>query len=207
MAFALAFAVATLVCRSSRGMGALWALLIAFALLARLKPAVLFTGLPRLAPLILFAFIMPALFTRHGVIVAALGPVTVTREGLSAGGLFAARLALLSANAGLMAAVSSPEEVAAGLKDLLLPLRRVGLSPDRWTSVVVLSWQAVPAMWARCRLCLRRDALPRDRRRLLPALADWLASLYREAERADASRDGSARPDGPGSRGLAGSSA
>lgn len=179
---ALGVMVAALVGTSFWVMAALLSLLTALAGVARLSPASLLTGLKSLAPFLAFSFLTPVLLTHSGLILMSVGPVTVTQEGVYAGFLFGLRLIVLMASANLVARIVTGQDIVAGLHTVLSPLKSVGVSPDRLTAIIALAWRAVPEFSERWHRSIRLQPKLHGWRHILPAAAEWLASMYRETE-------------------------
>ena len=87
------------------------------------------------------------LFTTPGQPLVAWGTMTVTREGLLAGGMQIYRLCLLVIVASLLTFTTSPSQLAHGLESLLGPLARVGLPVRELAMVLTIALRFVPVFF------------------------------------------------------------
>ena len=166
------------------------ALILFLAVIGCVRLVGLLAGLRRTWSLVALAFAVPALSNGWGRILIQLGPVRVTDAGLSAGGLFAARLAVLLFATRLLALTTDPADVALGLARLLSPLRLLGLNPGAIGEALSLSWAYFPVLWRRALESVRAR---RDRQgwfnRVVNLPGDIVADLYRYAGHLTPGRD------------------
>ena len=157
-------------------------LLVAAALVARAGFRPLILNLRRLLVFLVFSFLAPALFTPAGNTVFGLGPLRVTDVGLERGGIFAFRIVLLFFATSLLSLTTSPDRLAAGLENLLRPLRFLRISPGRLAQTLTLSWSFFPVLWERAQQMVR-GRQKKGRAAVSNFLPDLVAGLYAEAER------------------------
>jgi energy-coupling factor transport system permease protein len=87
------------------------------------------------------------LFTTPGQPLVILGNITLTWEGLLAGGVQIYRLCLLVIVAALLTFTTSPSQLAHGLEALLGPLARLGLPVRELTMVLTIALRFVPTLF------------------------------------------------------------
>jgi energy-coupling factor transport system permease protein len=87
------------------------------------------------------------LFTTPGQPLVVLGKITMTWEGLLAGGVQIYRLCLLVIVAALLTFTTSPSQLAHGLEALLGPLARLGLPVRELTMVLTIALRFVPTLF------------------------------------------------------------
>jgi len=104
------------------------------------------SNIRRLVSFILFSFAVGVVSNGDGTALFAAGPLKITGGGLAAGSLIAFRLVLLMLNASLLSETMSREELSAGLRKCLLPLRIFGISPAGPAAIVALSVSIVPGL-------------------------------------------------------------
>jgi heptaprenyl diphosphate synthase len=104
------------------------------------------SNIRRLASFILFSFAVGVVSNGDGTALFAAGSLKITGGGLVAGSLIAFRLVLLMLSASLLSETMSREELSAGLRKCLLPLRIFGISPAGPAAIVALSVSLVPGL-------------------------------------------------------------
>ena len=85
-------------------------------------------------------------FTTPGRTALAWGPITITWEGLLAGGAQMYRLCLLVIVASVLSYATSPSQLAHGLEALLSPLAGVGLPVRELAMVLTIALRFVPTL-------------------------------------------------------------
>lgn len=76
----------------------------------------------------------------------SLGPVHLTVEGLTQGGRIAARVALVAVLGALLTATTRPQELVAGVRELLSPLAHLGVPTEAVALAVGITVQFVPTL-------------------------------------------------------------
>jgi energy-coupling factor transport system permease protein len=134
---------------AAHGLGStllLSAFLVAVARLSAAPPVALLRTLRTVLWLGFFMFVFYA-FTTPGQPLFALGGITVTWEGLLAGGTQIYRLCLLVIVASLLTFTTSPAQLAHGLEALLGPLARLGLPVRELAMVLTIALRFVPTFF------------------------------------------------------------
>lgn len=110
-------------------------------------------NLPRLvkavrALLALFVFcgLLNIFFVRDGTVVAMLGPVPVTDDGIRIALLYACRFALVIILGAAYMEISTPTSMAASFESLLSPLSRFGMHPQEMSLVLSLALRFLPML-------------------------------------------------------------
>jgi len=179
----LAIATAVLILHSFAGLSLVLLLLLSTGLLSRVNLPRLLSDLRRLAPFLLFSFLISLFFMRDGRVVFSRGPITLTETGLVTGGLIVYRLAILMLSASILIATTSPDELAGALKKLLSPFGRVGVPADRLVEILTLSWLSIPAFWDRIhRYVTNERSEGKKLTEVVASLSDVIVALYRETE-------------------------
>jgi energy-coupling factor transport system permease protein len=181
---------------SAPGFGALGtfcALLAAGIGLSRLPPALILRNLRPFMWLFVFTVALNALLIPGTLLWAAprLG-LQVTREGLTTGAFFAARLAAVIATASLFTLTTAPLELTSGLERLLSPFRRVGLPAHELAMMITIALRFIPVLVEEAER-LRKAQLARGAdfgggpvrrvRQLMPLLVPLFVSAFERADR------------------------
>ena len=125
-------------------------LLLAFVIALALLASAPLVGLLRtLATVFWVGFIMFFfyLFTTPGQPLVAVGSVTLTWEGILAGGTQIYRVCLLVVIAALLTFTTSPTQLAHGLEAVLEPLARLGLPVRELAMVLTIALRFVPTLF------------------------------------------------------------
>ncbi len=162
---------------------ALFVLLLLIAALGRVNLIAIVRDLNRLSLFLLVVFLTPILFHNWGRLVLSLGPLRITSPGLTAGGIFTARVLILFFLSSLLNRSTSPPELALSLARFLSPLRRLGSSPEKLVAIANLSWQFFPILWERGRRLIFQ--FRKQRGGLVRLSAELTAAVYQMAEEID----------------------
>ncbi|MFH1311922.1 MAG: Gx transporter family protein, partial [Candidatus Eisenbacteria bacterium] len=180
----LAITIAVLILHGFAGLSVVLLVLLSFGFLSRVHLLRLLSDLRRLAPFLLFSFVIPLLFMRDGRAIFSHGPFTLTETGLVMGGAIVYRLMLLMLSASILTATTSPDDLAAALKKLLSPLERLGLPADRLVEILTMSWLSIPAFWDRVYGYVKnRRSEGKKLTEVIASLSDVIIALYLDAER------------------------
>lgn len=147
----------------------------------------------RMGSLIFISFIFPVLFGSNGhKILADLGLLKITSEGLAGGTLLAVRIMFLVWITYLLNYFTRPEDMSAGISRVLYPLKLFGLPVNRIGAVTSAAWANIPLFWEKARLAIRHNhetdktAAPEKwmakTKRIVNSLASLITSLYRQSE-------------------------
>lgn len=157
--------------------------LLAAIHISKISFAVIFLKIRRLSLFIFLSFFMPVLFNAGGEILLHLGPVEVTREGLSSGITFVSRIILLMISASLLIKVTSPEDLATGLGKLLSPLKIFGISGKRIAAIITLSMSSIPVFLEKSRYFIKNQKFSGNiMKRLLSAMSSLVLMLYSQTK-------------------------
>ena len=132
---------------------------------------------------LLISFSLPMFFDSGKKVLIDAVYFQITQEGLNTGAVYAFRILFLLLLSALLVRTTAPEELTNGLARMLLPLRYVGISEKRVATILSLSWSAMPRCWETVRKAIRTSNVKgvKNVRNLIPALAELIATLYREA--------------------------
>jgi heptaprenyl diphosphate synthase len=175
----MALAVFVIVVNNFYAYAAVLAALLAAAHASKIPVARFFDGVKRLYFFIILSFALPVLFTTGGHAVLTAGIISVTKEGIASGFLFAFRLVLLMTGAAVLIRTTSPAELAGGIRKILKPLGFTGISGDRVAKIVTSSLLAMPLLWERAQAHLKNLKLSKRRPgEILTALSGLIVMLY-----------------------------
>jgi energy-coupling factor transport system permease protein len=137
------------------------------------------------AVLIGMAFCLPALLTPGGTVLLQAGFVTVTREGLTAGALFAVRNLFLIALGYLVMMTTPLDRMADGFARTLVFLRPVGISGERVGLILSQALISMGFFWEAAIRAVKEADVRRVKgvRKLVPVLGGIVAELYLDARR------------------------
>jgi len=123
--------------------------LLAFVIVAALLSTVPLLALLRTVRMVLwiglFMFLF-YLFTTPGEPLVTVGEISLTWEGIAAGGTQIYRLCLLVVVASLLTYTTSPAQLAHGLETVLDPLARIGLPVRELSLVLTIALRFVPTL-------------------------------------------------------------
>lgn len=140
-------------------------------------------------------WLLVVVFLMHGLLGAGEPLVGwlpwVTREGLSTGGFFAWRVALMVTGAGLLTATTSPVDLGDALERLLRPLAWVRIPVHELAMIAVIALRFVPTLLEEARRIMKAQqgrgasfegGLVAKARGALPVLVPLFASAFRRAD-------------------------
>ena len=179
----LVIATAVFMLHSFAGLSLVLLVILCTGLLSKVPFARFVFELRRLSLFLVFSFAIPFFFMRDGRVIFSRGPFMLTETGLAMGGTIVLRLVLLMLSASILIATTSPDELAAALKKLLAPLKRVGVPADRLVEILTMSWLSIPAFWDRIhRYVTNKRSEGKKLAEVVASLSDVIVALYREAE-------------------------
>ncbi len=124
-------------------------LIIAFILisikLSEVPVKYVFKGLKPLMPIIIITFVINTLFTK-GEVLLSLGPIAITKEGLSQATFMALRLIFLITGTSLLTLTTSPISLTDGIEKLLSPFRKVGLPAHELAMMMTIALRFIPTL-------------------------------------------------------------
>jgi len=180
---ALGFAVTLFIVTGWLGIGVLGAGLAVVLAAARVPPTYLWRSLRPLLFLLALTFLFQ-MFSFPGEPVVSLGPLSVTREGLSRGGFLTVRLGLLLISSAALTLTTPPVLLTDGIEWLLRPLRRVRVPSHEIALMMTIALRFIPTLLRELEDLLKAqrargvDLSGRDPRRALPALLPLVIPLF-----------------------------
>ena len=158
-------------------------LCVALMMLARVSWKRWLQKIKKLSPLFLFAFLLPVVFTRQGQTILQFGWIKLTRPGLNQGILFMFRLILMLTVTSLLTWTTSRNHMIQGMAWLLKPFRLIGLN-DQSATVLAIAMSRTPQLFEITQTWIRSQIeTERQIRRIIPALSQFISSLYLTIER------------------------
>jgi energy-coupling factor transport system permease protein len=163
------------------------ATIIPVIILAGVPPAFIWRQLKPLVVFLVIIFIFQAALT-PGQVIAGVGPVGVTREGLNYGLLALARVFFLVLAASVLMATTDPLALADGLERLLRPGQVLGLPAGELALMLTLALRFVPTLLEEAER-IRRAQVARGAtfrgsniKNLMPLIIPLFISAFRRAE-------------------------
>lgn len=158
----------------------LFLLLLLLAASSGIPPSTVLLRIRRYAMLIAVAFILPVFFGGGSHVLADIGAVRMTTEGLRQGGLFAFRIFLLLFASTILLRTTSPEEITRGLSRMIRPFECMGLPAKRSVEILSLAWEAIPRVWITTRNAIAEVDFNQARnfKKLIPLLSDLITAVY-----------------------------
>ena len=132
---------------------------------------------------LLISFSLPMFFDSGKKVLLDAVYFQITQEGLNTGAVYSFRILFLLLLSALLVRTTAPEELTHGLARMLSPLKYLGLSERGAATTLSLAWSAMPLCWEAVRKAIRASNVRgvKNVRNLIPALAQLIAALYREA--------------------------
>jgi energy-coupling factor transport system permease protein len=170
----------------------LCALFIGIALvLSRVPVRYVFKGLrPLLVILLLTIFIN--MFMVKGEVLYSIGPLEVTREGMTQAARMASRLVMLVMGASLLTLTTSPISLTDGIENLLNPLRRFGVPAHELAMMMTIALRFIPTLLDETDRIMKAQMargadfetgnLLKRARNLVPLLVPLFISAFRRAD-------------------------
>ncbi|MBA1336373.1 MAG: Energy-coupling factor transporter transmembrane protein EcfT [Firmicutes bacterium] len=168
------------------------ALFIVLALiLSKVPVKYIFKGLrPLLIILLLTIFIN--MFMVKGEVLYNIGPLEITREGLTQAARMASRLVLLVTGASLLTLTTSPIALTDGIEKLLNPLRRFGVPAHELAMMMTIALRFIPTLLDETDKIMKAQMargadfesgnLVKRARNLIPLLVPLFISAFRRAD-------------------------
>lgn len=191
VAVVLSAAMSVLTAANWQGFVLAAGLVLAAVALTRLPARVFLRGLRGLWVLLAITFLVQLLLT-PGEVLLGLGPLKISREGLTAGVLIFLRLSLLILAASLLTLTTSPISLTAGLESMLSPLQRLGLPAHELAMMMTIALRFIPTLLQEAQSLLRAQRSRGARfsaggpanwaRSLLPLFVPLIAGALRRAE-------------------------
>ncbi len=141
----LAAAVSILVFTNWPGFALVALFTLTALLVSRLPAGIILGSLRSLWLLLAITFLLQAFLT-PGTLLAALGPLKISREGVFAAGEIVLRLTLLILIAFLPTLTTPPIRLTAGLEGILSPLQRLGVPAHELAMMMTLALRFIPTL-------------------------------------------------------------
>lgn len=171
--------------------GLIAALVALATALSGTRPGAILDGLRPILALLVFTALINV-FTTPGEAVYRVGPVAVTREGLTVAGLLATRLILLVWATTLMTMTTTPMALTDGLERLFGPLKRLRVPVHEVALMMSISLRFIPTMFEEAERIMKaqmsrgadfESGSPlRRARALIPILVPLFVASFRRAE-------------------------
>lgn len=189
----LVLAVVVLLARGFGDLAAYAALLAGVVLAARIPPGYLLRGLRPVFWLLAFTVALQIFFgPEGGHAVFRRGPITITRENLSAAVFYGLRLALLIIATSLMTFTTSPMELTDGLERLLRPFRRIGVPAHEFALMMTIALRFIPTLLEETDKIMKaqmargaeftQGSIVKRARALIPLLVPLFVGAFRRAD-------------------------
>lgn len=124
-------------------------LILAFILisikLSKIPAKYVVKGLKPLMPIIIITFVINVLFTK-GEVLLPLGPLAITKEGLSQAIFMALRLIFLITGTSLLTLTTSPISLTDGIERLLSPFKNIGLPAHELAMMMTIALRFIPTL-------------------------------------------------------------
>ena len=189
----LVLGVLVFLTRGPAGLAAFAALLAVIVLASRISPGYVLRSLRPVFWLVAFTLVLQILFgPEGGHAVFRRWGVTITRENLSLGFFYGARLVLLIVATSLMTFTTSPVELTDGLERLLRPFRRIGVPAHELALMMTIAIRFIPTLLEETDKIMKAQMargaefnqgnLFRRARALIPLLVPLFVGAFRRAE-------------------------
>jgi energy-coupling factor transport system permease protein len=189
----LVLAVVVFVARTFADLAAYAGLLALMVLASRVSPGYVLRGLRPVFWLLAFTVVLQIFFgPEGGHAVFRRGPITITRENLTLGIFYGARLALLIVATSLMTFTTSPVELTDGIERLLRPFRRIGVPAHELALMMTIALRFIPTLTEETDKIMKaqmargaeftRGNIVRRARALVPLLVPLFVGAFRRAE-------------------------
>ena len=122
------------------------ALLALVIILSRIPFKFISKGLKPIIFLIALTMIINLFFTTTGDVLAQLGPVKITRDGIYRACFMGLRLILLIFGSSLLTLTTKPIELTDGLEKLLAPLSKIGLPAHELAMMMTIALRFIPTL-------------------------------------------------------------
>lgn len=141
--------------RTFAGLGFLIVFLLLTITAARVPLRLITAGLRPLVYIILFTVIIYFFFTKGGVVLLRLGPLTVEQAGFNAGVLVIMRLVGLVMMTALLTLTTTPLSLAHGIGYFIQPLSRLGIPAADIAMIMTIAMRFIPTLGEESQRLLR----------------------------------------------------
>lgn len=177
--------------RTLAGLGLLLLLFLALSVAVRVPWRYLLGGLRPLLYIILFTVIVYFFFTKGGLVLLRLGPLTVEQAGVRAGTFMIMRLLGLVVVTMLLTLTTTPLDLARGMEYYLTPLARIGFPAGEVAMIMTIALRFIPTISEESQRLLRAQMARgvdfeggffSRARRFAPLMVPLFVSAFRRAD-------------------------
>ena len=143
---ALVYLVSLFVVRSFSAFALCIVFLAVVIIISKIPFKFISKGLKPIIFLIILTMIINLLFTSTGTVIATLGPVKITTEGIYRAAFMGLRLVLLIFGSSLLTLTTKPIELTDGLEKLLSPLAKIGLPAHELAMMMTIALRFIPTL-------------------------------------------------------------
>lgn len=165
--------------------------ILATIILSKLKFKMILKSLKPLYLLILITFIIN-LITMKGEILYKLGPLNITKEGLSHATFMALRLIFLITGTSLLTLTTSPISLTDGIEKLLNPFKKIGVPAHELAMMMTIALRFIPTLMEETDKIIKAQkarganfesgSLINRAKNLIPILVPLFISSFRRAD-------------------------
>lgn len=142
----LIFLTALFLLKTLIGLGLFLLFLLLTAAAVRVPLRYLFSGLRPLIYIILFTAIVYFFFTKGGVVLLRLGPLTIEQAGLMAGSFMIARLLGILFISMILTLTTTPLALAQAMEYFMKPLGRIGFPAGEIAMIMTIALRFIPTI-------------------------------------------------------------
>ncbi|NMA86290.1 MAG: energy-coupling factor transporter transmembrane protein EcfT [Tissierellia bacterium] len=123
----------------------IFAFIIFSIILSKIPIRFILKGLKPLMLIIIITFLINVFLTK-GEVLYTLGPLTITKEGLSQAVFMALRLIFLITGTSLLTLTTSPISLTDGIESLLSPFKKIGLPAHELAMMMTIALRFIPTL-------------------------------------------------------------
>ncbi len=123
----------------------IFAFILFSIMLSKIPISFVLKGLRPLMLIIIITFVINVFLTK-GEVLYALGPLTITKEGLSQAVFMALRLIFLIIGTSLLTLTTSPISLTDGIESLLSPFKKIGLPAHELAMMMTIALRFIPTL-------------------------------------------------------------
>ena len=151
----LLFLVVLFTLKTLTGLGLLITLLLLAFITARIPLLYMVSGLRPVLYIILFTIIVYFFFTKGGVVLLRLGPLTIEQAGVAAGLFLIMRLVSLVIMTALLTLTTTPLSLSHGIEYFISPLSRAGVPAAEIAMIMNIAMRFIPTLGEESQRLLR----------------------------------------------------
>ncbi|MGB4563770.1 MAG: energy-coupling factor transporter transmembrane protein EcfT [Dethiobacteria bacterium] len=188
----LLFLVLLFLVETFAGLGLLLGLLLLLAALTRIPFSYLLRGLKPIFYIVVLTLIVYFFFSRGGVVLLRLGPVTVESQGVVQGLFIVGRLVIIVLATMLVTLTTTPLNLTYGLESFLKPLRLVKVPVAEIAVIMTIALRFIPTLMEESQRIMKAQeargadfesgSLWRRARAMTPLIVPLFVSAFRRAD-------------------------